>query len=207
MGIPHQVSTKVHITPMNSTILAYTWTIGILSNCTPFLLINKVYFFLQHLLATWNSCIHSNTPYKVYNQTQQYAQHPHTLTPQLTSPNSIFIGRLLVITIHTSPSLPTIPNYLVALILISLIILALVQTTYISILHVSAIAYITITPRIIINSYTTTTIDFVCTHNPPPPQLLPPNTHTHIYFPPNKPTSHLIYPSNHPYQFPPQHVI
>ena len=72
MGTPHQVSTKAHTNHMNSTPLAYTWTIGILATCIPLLLINKAYMYLHHLLALWNPSI--NPPTNIN-------KHPFILTP------------------------------------------------------------------------------------------------------------------------------
>lgn len=68
---------------MNSTRLAYAWTIGILTNCTPLLLINKAYTYLKYLLAIWNT-ITRPTPTKVaHNQPRCDTKYTHTPTPQL----------------------------------------------------------------------------------------------------------------------------
>jgi hypothetical protein len=78
-----QVSTKVHTNHINSTRLAHAWTIGILTNCTPLLLINKAYTYLKYLLAIWNT-ITRPTPTKVaHNQPRCDTKYTHTPTPQL----------------------------------------------------------------------------------------------------------------------------
>jgi hypothetical protein len=91
---------------MNNTPLAYTWTIGIITTCFPFLFINKACVFFYHFLAIWATSLTTPPPTKVSNQTRSVTLHTYNPTSQFAYHHSVIPTSLITAIAYTHHSIP-----------------------------------------------------------------------------------------------------